>query len=50
MGSRVRIPATIIRTQVVRFSEQKPPEDEEKGGGRKIPTGFEKLLKKSKKS
>jgi len=31
------------------FSEQQPPKkDEEDGNGRKLPSGFEKLLKKSR--
>jgi hypothetical protein len=32
------------------FSDKQPEEDEKSGGGRKVPTGFEKLLKKSRKS
>jgi len=30
-------------------SEENKKTDEEQGGGRKVPTGFEKLLKRSKK-
>jgi len=39
-----------MKNQVSYFSEKQPEEDEKSGGGRKVPTGFEKLLKKSRKS
>jgi hypothetical protein len=34
--------------RTLRSEENKKP-DEESGGGRKVPSGFEKLLKRSKK-
>ena len=37
-----------INFSIFRSEENKKP-DEEQGGGRKVPTGFEKLLKRSKK-
>ena len=37
-----------INFSLLRSEENKKP-DEEQGGGRKVPTGFEKLLKRSKK-
>ena len=37
-----------INFSILRSEENKKP-DEEQGGGRKVPTGFEKLLKRSKK-
>ena len=43
-------PCFIMKNQVSYFSDKQPEEDEKSGGGRKVPTGFEKLLKKSRKS
>jgi hypothetical protein len=45
-------PSVIMRNslQVSYFSDKQPEEDDKSGGGRKVPTGFEKLLKKSRKS